>query len=71
VICKQFLSVIGADVDLLQIKSGADGANKQCRYYYPEKINDCHCWHSWWSKKSTYNDTLQFHFYFVVISPCR
>jgi len=22
-------------------------------------------------KKSTYNDTLQFHFYFVVISPCR
>jgi len=28
-----FLSVICVDVDLLQIKSGADGANKQCRYY--------------------------------------
>jgi hypothetical protein len=41
-----FISVNGVDVDLLQIKSAADRVNKQYRYYYPEKINDCRCWHS-------------------------
>lgn len=57
-----FMSVIGVDVDLLQIKAVADTVNKQYRYYYSEKINDYHCWHSLWNKKSTYNDTLFFSF---------
>jgi hypothetical protein len=37
------MSVIGVDVDLLQIKAVADTVNKQYRYYYSEKINDYHC----------------------------